>query len=55
MKFLYKVLSGQMKDLDDIRDYDVEDKIRKDYAAKQKSANGGPHEISETKSIKPSE
>ena len=54
MKFLYKVLSGQMKDLDDIRDYDVEDKIRKDCAAKQKSANGGPHDL-ETKSTKPPE
>ena len=26
--FLYKVLSGQMKDLDDIRDYDVDKKLK---------------------------
>ena len=39
--FLYKVASGQLKDLDDIREYDVADKMENDLRAKQLAANGG--------------
>lgn len=39
VQFLYRVATGQVKEIDDTREYDVEEKITKEYLSRSSNHN----------------